>query len=1235
MKDHGKHLLLISVIIVGLIFIIFALKSASTGKAVFFEELPQASVQQFSLAKDFEVAPTKLDLLKINEKNSKVPEGYLPFLGEVDNIEDLNIPKEALLVNDYGLFIEKSAYYKSLPEEMEFEIMQKDENFDIISKEKVVINPRLLSIQNDQEFVQKIKTEQVDGFEELLPDLKIIEQPLVNDVNSFENIEQPSFEEKQKNTIFEVEASMDDSSNRGVPFTIQGDIKNVYFKTPLSFSSLYKSYNSYLKDKGKDFASSYNKQDIEISLNEIVSNQLYERKSIVVSWNYKLNIGDSVVVFDNEDIYKFETYDKDSFKYEEKTSDDSYDSNKKYVVQLEMNSYFNENEAILVIETSVGKYEIIIPSSNLFKKWSYIYIDKNKNVYEKWDNSNNPLLQKNLILESKNADFFSENKMLKQFGVDQKPKIPELANIKVFPDGTQSCAPNDKINFVYLFMYNKKYGEHYKEQDYWNLHIFMNSIKNMEPYKSNLKDINFYYIPLVGAFEDDYKDLTSKYPYSAKVISVKNAMVNKYLGSRCNRKNYYFLSNIQTKGKDFTYTKQEKIDELLGKNSGSAGGFAFFKSDLTFVDGSRPNIDYDRISSLNNFKETLYKMDLFNEILENFNIKNYQEINLLKLFYINLGDDPFLLDNAIRFDALGGVVNHEIGHMIGGLGENYYKKDGYYTNKLNCVNKVSKYALWRDLFGSGSGVIKSEPYYACENSLDSLRPEFAGLMNNKLTPGFGDITLRFVCRELRKELGHIGGVCDNLCIDYCENDEMCIGGKCTKMNCKFDKVYYDESFYNPTTQCNSGEKCYRGVCNACEKDKHCSIVQECINNKCQAKECNLANDCSEGLACVEGKCDIYCKSTTQCRDSETCVGGLCMWKGTCKSEGDCPAGLTCTGKKVAPDGREYNVCIGCENNIECGPKSICKEDPKWEKDFGKVKTCQPLEDNECSSSNMCPENKKCIANNGNELTIAGEERGKCVLKNLPMIANNEIPFMDTGDVIFGNNMVTFESDDGSCSDSDANNIRNKGIVKYKESNTDIEKTYTDSCIDKTLVKEGTCVGTKFVESKEFCSGDEECVDGACVKKDRICYDIGGTDPKLYGGAQIYTMQNGQYILSKEYNDECRSINYVTEYTCDGKNLVDKKVMCPSMNYCSNGKCVPGGLSLCFEINKNDPNLKGRVEVYSYNYYNDNKYTLSTSREDECGPNNNLWKFRCSNQGTIVSDLVNCPQGTTCNNGLCS
>lgn len=98
-----------------------------------------------------------------------------------------------------------------------------------------------------------------------------------------------------------------------------------------------------------------------------------------------------------------------------------------------------------------------------------------------------------------------------------------------------------------------------------------------------------------------------------------------------------------------------------------------------------------------------------------------------------------------------------------------------------------------------------------------------------------------------------------------------------------------------TRDCQAGESCIDGQCQACRSDADCDPLR-CVEFRCEAvapNACGSTSDCELGLTCVDQTCQ-------PCTDDEMCPTGLCHPSGRCElppcaTDEDCPAQEICDG----------------------------------------------------------------------------------------------------------------------------------------------------------------------------------------------------------------------------------------------------------------------------------------------------------------------------------------------------
>eukprot|EP00088_Acartia_fossae_P009693 TRINITY_DN1473_c0_g1_i5.p1 TRINITY_DN1473_c0_g1~~TRINITY_DN1473_c0_g1_i5.p1 ORF type:complete len:571 (+),score=90.71 TRINITY_DN1473_c0_g1_i5:28-1740(+) len=149
-------------------------------------------------------------------------------------------------------------------------------------------------------------------------------------------------------------------------------------------------------------------------------------------------------------------------------------------------------------------------------------------------------------------------------------------------------------------------------------------------------------------------------------------------------------------------------------------------------------------------------------------------------------------------------------------------------------------------------------------------------------------------------------------------------------DCKLD-VHCDGNEYCDWEEGGEGH-CYIG----CRNNEPCGTkpCDECIDHKCDIKECCVDADCPENNKCVNGKCQFECVEDDDCADNEWCDAGKCRIG--CRNDGQC----------------QGTDCSTCENH-QCHDPECCAD-----KDCLNSEYCD--ENNECKPG--CNEDSDCISN---------------------------------------------------------------------------------------------------------------------------------------------------------------------------------------------------------------------------------------------------------------------------------
>lgn len=201
-----------------------------------------------------------------------------------------------------------------------------------------------------------------------------------------------------------------------------------------------------------------------------------------------------------------------------------------------------------------------------------------------------------------------------------------------------------------------------------------------------------------------------------------------------------------------------------------------------------------------------------------------------------------------------------------------------------------------------------------------------------------------------------GKVCkDGKCIDEpkpecdaqtpCPTGKTCQGGKCVERgqscgpgtSCPTGQKCWksqcvSEDYCEQASDCQTNEKCFRNLCNACAQDSDCPTHMSCVQSTCQfvkkqpGEECVASTQCISTAVCMgDGSGTQYCRtrctpgaSNTGCAANEGCVllsdkvSGACLPK---KGAGALTAGQTCN-----PNNVQCEVDLICVNT---GNSNVC------------------------------------------------------------------------------------------------------------------------------------------------------------------------------------------------------------------------------------------------------------------------------------------------------------------------
>jgi hypothetical protein len=124
----------------------------------------------------------------------------------------------------------------------------------------------------------------------------------------------------------------------------------------------------------------------------------------------------------------------------------------------------------------------------------------------------------------------------------------------------------------------------------------------------------------------------------------------------------------------------------------------------------------------------------------------------------------------------------------------------------------------------------------------------------------------------------------------------------------------DAPICTAASNCDPGEVCIDGACQACRTDADCD-GQRCVEFRCtpEPDACTDDQTCTPGLRCVDSRC-------RGCTDASECVTGVCHPSGRCEpppcsTDETCPQGEFCDGGQC--------LAVTPEPDADaCGPSTI-------------------------------------------------------------------------------------------------------------------------------------------------------------------------------------------------------------------------------------------------------------------------------------------------------------------------
>ncbi len=228
-----------------------------------------------------------------------------------------------------------------------------------------------------------------------------------------------------------------------------------------------------------------------------------------------------------------------------------------------------------------------------------------------------------------------------------------------------------------------------------------------------------------------------------------------------------------------------------------------------------------------------------------------------------------------------------------------------------------------------------------------------------------------------------GKVCDvpsNTCVE-CNTDQECPDGKycestqhlCRECTSDSHCPRGESCMANECKPCSSTDSCAGNSCNCCPKGLQCaSLTQDgtptCVectrdadcagglrcdsaNGRCveQVSECNTSDRCGPQCArcpeerpfCLDGQVCVACRADTECGDGRFCLSGECTLCTTDKRCGSrCEACADDTPFCKTDGTVAGSTCVGCREDVDCGPGGTCNRDTNTCGNTGCSVTCE-------------------------------------------------------------------------------------------------------------------------------------------------------------------------------------------------------------------------------------------------------------------------------------------------------
>lgn len=289
----------------------------------------------------------------------------------------------------------------------------------------------------------------------------------------------------------------------------------------------------------------------------------------------------------------------------------------------------------------------------------------------------------------------------------------------------------------------------------------------------------------------------------------------------------------------------------------------------------------------------------------------------------------------------------------------------------------------------------------------------------------------------------------------------------------------------------------------------CGSDGKTYNNACLAKQAGLQSwddgACTPPAACTDsdGGKDIFSSGTARDQSgaySDRCAGAVGLEEWYC--EGSAAASKT----------------IPCPTGYEC-QAGACIISPCSDSDGGKVPDTEGT-----TSVSTTEETDECV----NAMTVK--------------------EFYCSGGRVLSENIACGASKyctDGACTEKVCTDSDNGKDTSRAGTTTSGPDSQTDSCFDRTAVKEYFCDDGRIANERVACASGYSCINGKCEQDKCVDSDSGKDTSKK--GTTAYGALN--------YTDSCYSDTSVLEYYCGSDSSIsNEKISCGTGKECYDGLC---------------------------------------------------------------------------------